>query len=125
MSTYRILPNGAGDRYFSQPYIKPTLTSLLTQEQQRLRIMGFPVEDYQKRIDAFKEALATGNGAIIRSPGLIDPSQITQVVDAVNGNGEVVEAAINGNGEVVAVKPKPPNIMPLVLAAGAALFFLM
>ncbi len=46
------------------------------------------------------------------------------VIKAENGNGETVEIVVNGNGEIVAEK-KAPNIMPLVLAAGAALFFLM
>lgn len=46
------------------------------------------------------------------------------VIQAENGNGETVEIAVNGNGEVIAERPAP-NIMPLVLAAGAALFFLM
>lgn len=79
----------------------------------------------------------------VKSPGLIDPSQIlnggtdvfavnhvvpegtVQVVKKKNGNGETVQIALDENGEVIATKKEPPNILPVALAAAAAWFFLM
>lgn len=86
----------------------------------------------------------------IKSVGLIDPSQVlnggtdvsrvapltiaerldlkkrgaVEVVETKNGNGETIQIAIDENGDTVATKKKP-NIMPLVLTAAAAWFFLM
>lgn len=136
--TIRRYEQNGGERYYSQPYIKPTLYDL----QQRYAIQngsgGVDVATLingssiaqqtlldQQKIAAFKEALARGNGLVYKSPGLIDPSQVVAVVDAVNGNGEKVEIALDENGEPIAEKKAPLNIVPIALAAAAAWFFLM
>lgn len=54
--------------------------------------------------------------------GVVGP--VKEIIETQNGNGETVQIAIDENGDPVATKKKP-NIMPLVLTAAAALFFLM
>ena len=49
---------------------------------------------------------------------------IKDIIETKNGNGETVTLAIDENGDVAATKKKPA-VMPLVLAAAAAWFFLM
>lgn len=46
------------------------------------------------------------------------------VIQAENGNNETVEIVVDADGDVVAEKKVMPNILPIALAAGAALFFL-
>ncbi len=147
MALRRIMENGGGgSRYYSQPYIKPSpylepikSTGLIDPSQTGL----FHPDDVNSpepitcmrgnpNIQTIRALVCTPNKAELERRaelglktvvGVVGP--VTEVIETTNGNGEAVQVALDENGEVIATKKAPANIVPIALAAAAALFFLM
>jgi hypothetical protein len=88
--------------------------SLLTEEQKRLRILGFPGET--------QPVAPMITGVYYPSPEELEKYRqrgviVDKVVELTNGNGEVIKAAVDENGEVVDAEKKQPNIAGLAIAA--------
>lgn len=142
------MENGGGDRYAypyrnyvkPAPYMEPIKSDGLIDPSQYFGM--FHIDDVNSpepitcmranpNVQTIRALVCTPNQAEIERRanlglktivGLDRP--IKEIIETTNGNGETVKVALDENGEVVATK-KAPNVMPLVLAAAAALFFLM